>query len=317
MKIREFSSADYQALVIIHASQNIIWPEYPHTPEAWAKADQSRSPKTKYQRWVAIEAGKVVGFASYSNSPWTYPPGGADINIEVLPEFQRHGIGSALFKQILVGIQEFNPPALRANAFTNLPHGFSFLQKRGFYEAFRETPIHLDVTQFDFTPYKSLESKLNSQGIFIKTVQDLKIDSDRDRKIYDLMCLVCEDVPSEGDGIPLPDFKDWISWGLNDPSVLQDAFLIAVHQGQYVGLRELASYGDHEALLGGLLGVRGEYRQRGIALAMQLRNIAYAREQGYRLLKDCTAIQNAPMQKLFNRLGFTRDPEWQQCQKDL
>ena len=73
----------------------------------------------------------------------------------------------------------------------------------------------------------------------------------------------------------------------------------------------------NEALLGGLLGVHHDYRQRGIALAMQLRNIAYAREHGYRLLKDCTSIQNAPMQALFNQLGFTRDPEWQQCQKDF
>jgi RimJ/RimL family protein N-acetyltransferase len=50
---------------------------------------------------------------------------------------------------------------------------------------------------------------------------------------------------------------------------------------------------------------------------MVLRNIAYGREHGYTMLKDCTAIQNTPMQALFNRLGFERDPEWQQCQKDL
>jgi GNAT superfamily N-acetyltransferase len=63
--------------------------------------------------------------------------------------------------------------------------------------------------------------------------------------------------------------------------------------------------------------VQPEYSQRGIALVMQLRNIAHVREHGYRLLKDCTAIQNVPIQKLFNQLGFTRDPEWQQCQKDF
>jgi RimJ/RimL family protein N-acetyltransferase len=124
-------------------------------------------------------------------------------------------------------------------------------------------------------------------------------------------------MPHEGDQFAEPEFEDWVGWGLNDPTVLQDAFLIAVHGDDYVGLRDLSSYGDHEALLGGLLGVRREYRQRGIALAMQLRNIVYAREYGYRLLKDCTAVQNAPMQALFNQLGFTRDPEWQQCQKDL
>jgi CTP synthase (UTP-ammonia lyase) len=50
---------------------------------------------------------------------------------------------------------------------------------------------------------------------------------------------------------------------------------------------------------------------------MQLRGIAYAREHGYPVLKTCTGINNTPMQALFNKLGYARDPEWQQCQKDI
>ena len=317
MKIRTFTPDDYPAFVAIHNTQNIVWPERPRTPEAWAEADRNRSPKSRHQRWVAVENGTVVGFSSYDQSPWSYPPQSFYINVEVFPEYQRRGIGSALYDQLIEGLQEFSPPALRADAFTNLPHGFTFLQKRGFYEAFRETPVHLEVASFDASPYTELEPKLNSQGIFIKTVTELKPDPNRDRKIYELMCTVDEDVPHEGDQITEPDFDDWVGWGLNSPSVLQDAFLIAVQGDQYVGLRDLGNYADREALLGSLLGVRRDYRKRGIALAMQLRNIAYAREHHYRLLKDCTAIQNVPMQALFNQLGFVRDPEWQQCQKDF
>ena len=317
MQIRDFASEDYPALVAIHNSQNIIWPERPRSPEAWAEAERNRSPKSKFQRWVAVKDGRVVGFASYAQNPWNYPPQSFYINVEVLPEYQRRGIGSALYQQVMEGMQEFHPPALRADAFTNLPQGFAFLQKCGFYEAFRETPVHLDVTTFDSSPYADLESKLNAQGIFIKTVAELKSDPEHDRKIYELYCMVDVDVPHEGDEVVNPEFDDWLGWGLNHPSVMQDAYLIAVHGDDYVGLRELGSYSDHAVLLGGLLGVRRDYRKRGIAMAMQLRNIAYAQEHGYRLLKDCTAIQNMPMQAMFDQLGFTRDPEWQQCQKDL
>jgi GNAT superfamily N-acetyltransferase len=317
MNIRAFTSDDYQAIIDVHNSLHIVWPERPRTPQAWAEVDQHRSSKCKHQRWVAVENGRVVGFASYDQSPWSYPPQSFYVNVEVFPAHQHNGIGTALYDQVMAGLQEFSPPALRADAFTNLPQGFTFLQKRGFYEAFRETPVHLDVASFDASSYADLEPKLNSQGIFIKTVTELKPDPNRDRKIYELMCTVDEDVPHEGDQITEPDFDDWAGWGLNSPSVLQDAFLIAVHGDQYVGLRDLGNYADREALLGGLLGVRRDYRKRGIALAMQLRNIAYAREHGYRLLKDCTAIQNVPMQTMFNRLEFTRDPEWQQCQKDI
>jgi mycothiol synthase len=316
MKTRIFTPDDYMAMVAIHNSMNIIWPERPRTPEAWAMADRNRSPKFKYQRWVAVEDDSVVGLASYGQSAGDYHPQRFYINVEVRSEYQRRGIGAALYDQVMDGLQAFDPRVLRADAFTNLPQGFSFLQKRGFYEAFRETPVHLDVTDFDLSLYAGPEAKLNAQGIVLKTLRELESDPGRDRKIYDLYWQVDQDVPHEEAQIEKPGFDEWLTW-LNDPSVLQDAYLIAVQGDEYVGLRELGKYVDGDVLLGGLMGVRRDYRNRGIGLAMQLRGIAYAREHGYRLIKGCTAIQNAPMQTLFNRLGYARAPEWQQCQKDI
>ncbi len=317
VSLRSFSREDYPAMVEVHNSLNIGWPERPRTPEAWAEVDRNRSHKYKYQRWVAVANGSVIGFASYSQSPLAYPAQSLLINIEVHPEYQRHGIGSALYQQVIDGLQKFNPPALRADAFTNLPQGYTFLQKRGFYEAFRETPVHLNVAAFDPSPYKGLETRLMSKGIVIKTLQELKHDRERDRKVYDLYWKAADDVPQEGVPGEKPKFEEWLSWGLNDPSILHDAYFIAVCGDQYIGLRELGTFGDKDVLLGSLLGVRREYRKRGIGLALQLRGIAYAKEHGYRLLKTCTAVQNIPMQKLFDKLGYVRDPEWQQCQKDL
>ena len=108
-----------------------------------------------------------------------------------------------------------------------------------------------------------------------------------------------------------------MQWGLNDPTILHDAYFIAVRGDEYVGLRELGKDPDGDVLLGGLLGVRRADRRQGIGLMMQLRGIAYAREHDYPELKTCTAIHNFPMQALFNKLGYARDPEWQQCQKDI
>ena len=62
---------------------------------------------------------------------------------------------------------------------------------------------------------------------------------------------------------------------------------------------------------------RRAYRKQGISLAMTLRGIAYASEHSCPVLKTCTAIQNSSMQVLLNKLGFARDPEWLQCQKDV
>ena len=317
MNIRIFTADDYPAAVNIHNSLNIVWPEQPRTPEGWAEADRNQNPKCKYKRWVVVKDGDVVGFGSYGQNIFEYHPHRFNVNIEVSPNYQRQGFGAALYDRIMADLQPFDPHVLRADAFTNLPQGFPFLKKRGFYEAFRETPVHLDITSFDPSPYADLEAKLHEKGVVIKTLREMESDPDRDRKIHALYWEAFEDVPQEDFQVEKRDFDDWVKWGLNDPTILPDAYFIAVRGDEYVGLRELGKRPDGNALLGGLLGVRRAYRKQGIGLAMQLRGIAYAREHGYPELKTCTAVHNFPMQALFNKLGYTRDPEWLQCQKDI
>lgn len=317
MNVRTFTPDDYPAIVSIHNSLNIVWPEKPRTPEGWAEADRNRNPKCKRQRWVAAKDGNVVGFGSYGQNSFDYHPQRFYVNVEVSPEYQQQGIGAALYDQIMDRLEAFDPRVLRADAFTNLSQGFAFLKKRGFSEVFRETPVHLDVATFDPSPYADLEAKLRAQGVIIKTLRELESDPHHDHKLYDLYWEATEDLPTEGDGIEKQPFDEWVKWGLNDPTILHDAYFVALRGDDYIGLRELYKDPDNDVLQGGLLGVRRAERKRGIGLAMQLRGIAYAREHGYPVLKTCTAIQNAPMQALFDKLGYARDPEWQQCQKDI
>jgi mycothiol synthase len=317
MNIRVSTAEDFPAIVNIHNSLNIVWPERPRTPEVWAENDRKRNPKCKYQRWVALEDGAVVGFGYYGQNIFEYHPQLFYINIEVNPDYQRHGLGAALYDQIMAGLQPFAPRVLRADAFTNQPQGFPFLQKRGFYEAFRETPVHLDLKSFDPSPYTGLDAKLLGKGIVIKTLRELESDPNRDRKVYDLYTEVEQDVPHEDLEVEKEAYEEWLKWGLYHRSILHDAYFIALHADEYIGLRELGKDPDSDVLLGGLLGVRRSYRQQGIGLALQLRGIAFAREQGFPVLKTCTAVQNYPMQALFNKLGYARDPEWLQCQKDI
>ncbi len=216
----------------------------------------------------------------------------------------------------MAGLESLAPRVLRANAFANRPAGFQFLQRRGFYEAFRETPVHLDVAAFDPQPYAGLEDRLRERGISLTTLREQAADPERDQKLYELYWEATEDVPQEDTRIERQPFEEWVKWGLQDPTILPDAYFIARRGPDYIGLRELSQDPDSQVLLGGLLGVRRSERGQGLGLALQLRGIAYARAHGVPVLKTCTAIQNVPMQALFNKLGYARDPEWQQCQKD-
>lgn len=317
MIIRAFDSSDYAALVQIHDSLGVVWPEQPPTADGWAEADRRRNPKCLWRRWVAEREGAVVGFGQYWQSSFDYHPNRFYVNVEVRPADQRQGIGNALFETVLAALEPLQPKVLRANAFMNLPAGYRFLVRHGFREVFRETPVHLDVQAFDPTPYADLEARLRRKGIEIKSLRELETDPGRDERLYQLYWETAADVPQEDTRIEPQAFDEWVRWSLNDPTLLPDAYSVAIHDGVYVGLRELGQDPGSDTVWGGLLGVRRAYRRQGIGLALQLRGIRYAQARGCARLKTCTAIQNIEMQALFNKLGYARDPEWQQCQKDL
>jgi mycothiol synthase len=315
MNIRKLTPTDYPAIVEIHNSLNIVWPTWPGNTAAWIEADRNRDPKCRVQRFVAEEGGQVVGAASYANRLDDYHPQKFYINIEVLAAFRNRGIGAALHDQLMEDLQQFDPRILRTDILVNQIQSYPFMEKRGFKEVWRETPVHLEVAKFDLKPYVGLESDLATAGITICTLAELAGDPDRDRKVYDLYMELAKDVPSElPEFVPAP-YEDWLKWCLYDPATNPDAVALAVFQDQYVSLHDMGVETSGQALLGGLLGTLPAFRNKRIGLALVLRAIKFAQQNSITEFKTCTAKVNLQMQALFNKLGFDRDPEWLQCEK--
>jgi len=313
MIIRDFVADDYPSAVKIH---NTIYPDRARIADVWARDDNLRHSKCEMRRWIAEEANAAVGLAGYSQSLFDYHPGKFHVTVQVLPAFRCRGIGSALYDQIRDGLQSFDVSKLRADGYANLPEGVRFMEKRGFVEVFRERPLQLDVLAFDPGPHVGLEEQLRNQGIEIKSLRDLEHDSNRDRKVYDLYWEATEDVPKEHSITPMA-FDEWVEWTLRDPLVAHEGYFIAVCGESYVGISEFGGSGDDDVLRAGLVGVRRSYRGRGIAQAMQVRAINYARTHGHPLIKTSTSVTNRPMLALYGRLGFDPQPDWIQLEKAL
>ena len=67
----------------------------------------------------------------------------------------------------------------------------------------------------------------------------------------------------------------------------------------------------------GFTGVRREVRGRGIATALKLESIRYAREQGYREIRTMNNALNQSMLRINEALGFRREPAWITFEKKL
>ena len=315
MRIRPSTPGDYPSVVAIH---NTLYPPRPTTVQAQLEADQHRKPEHRHQVWVALldEADRqptVAGYGGYDQYPG-YHAQKFHVFVNVLPDYQRQGFGVALYDQVMAGLQPFTPTTWRADCFGNLPQGIRFAEERGFKEVFRETPLLLDVTAFDPAPYAGLEARLRAQGIEIKTVRDLENDLHRNRKVYDLYWETFRDVPQEGETVPAP-FDEWLDWDIEDPGMSPDGYFIAVCGQDYIALSEFARKPDTGILQAGLAGVRRAFRNKRIALALQVRAIAYARQIGCSCIETSTPITNVPMRALYAQLGFIRQPGWLQMEK--
>lgn len=153
-------------------------------------------------------------------------------------------------------------------------------------------------------------------GITITTLtEEKKNDPNWLVKIHELHTLIMADVPASSPYTPVP--LDHFQRSLiDDPDLLPDGFFIAKDGELYVGesfvWQALAEPGH---LYHGLTGVRCEYRGKGIAMALKLQVIEYAKAHRYTLIKTGNDTENLPILSLNEKLGFVRQPAWIEYEK--
>lgn len=316
MLIREATEKDYAAIVDIQNKQKLSWPERAGTVEALKQGDARRNPRFAYNRWIAEIDQQTVGFCSYAQiSPYNQHTT-FYINVAVREKYRNQGIGTALCKMMFNELNKYPDAIICADAFDIYPGGLNFLAKFGIKETWRETPVELDVSKCDTAILKSILQKLADENIEIKTIAELSSDPERNRKMYDIYTTLSVQVPGEeGYVYSKPDYHDWLAGQIDDPSILHDAYLIVLHEGKYVGLKEVGMELNSQAIQCGLMAVLPEYQRKGIAYAMQLKTIEYAKGINCRMLKSCTATSNLPMQNLYAKLGYKKVYEWIQCMR--
>ena len=303
--IRPFTPDDYPALIAI---ANPTLANEPSTIEEVRYNDEHRNPLCKFQRWIAEVDGRIVAAAEYDQNIRRYHPRKFWIDGIVHVDYQGQGIGTALYNQVITALQLLNPLSVQSQVREDKRHSIQFLQKRGFREVWWRWESHLDVAAFDLAPYRGLEKQLRTQGIEIKTFRELETDPERNRKLHALENELVADVPNMDERTPIT--YDMFMHTINSPYMLPDAYSVALCNGEYIGVNTLYKHRASNYLHTGLTGVKQAYRRRGIATALKLRGIAYAKEHGHTTIRVHNDAINRPMLAINARLGFVRQPAW-------
>jgi GNAT superfamily N-acetyltransferase len=158
-QIRTFAEADRAAVI---AMCDTIYPEY--REGGWHAAEQFDSERFTSYRYVA-EARHLLGYAAIRY----LRQGHGRVDLMVLPEWRRRGVGTGLMKRLLQDLRSVNSVAAHARVREDHEEALSFLRNRGFTEHQRMYGLRLCIAEAELDRCWPLVNLLQAEGIQIST----------------------------------------------------------------------------------------------------------------------------------------------------
>jgi mycothiol synthase len=121
-----------------------------------------------------------------------------------------------------------------------------------------------------------------------------------DEELYSLHAEVMADKPTVIQGAAMP-FEAWVATSLADRDL--NGIIVAMHADEMIGLSMM--WTESDALLVAATGVHRDWRGKGIARALKLIGVRYAKQQQLPM-RTMNASGNKSIIKLNESLGFVR-----------
>lgn len=307
-QMRAYVPTDYPALEPLARAVHADLPACPlQYHREWQIAidapEQHRSGACAYV--VQADSGQIVGYGSI----WpTTSRLAIRMHILVAPPWQGQGIGSRLYERLLTDLQPLQVPYVQARIRDARTQAVAFASRRGFAVTQHMVYLRLRVANANPDAFTPLFQRLAGRGIVLTTLaEEQKHEPACWARLCDLFNAVHPDTPegqiSPGNPVAETQFVDMLQGCLDLP----DAHFIAKVDNQYIGWSPLTQRDAEAGALnvGILTGVRREYRRQGVATALKVQTIAYAKQHGFREIVTKTA--NPAMLSLMEKLGFQHE----------
>lgn len=314
MKLRPFAETDYAAVTHIW---NSLFPDWQRGPHEMQQLDQNRPSGQHCVRWVLEDAGQAVGYGGLAHLPGMFHPQRLALEGGVLPAYQGQGWGRALWQVLQSEWQKLDAAELLLQVTEDHPRALRFVQARGFTERKRDFVSVLSLAQANLDELPALQQRLAHQGIELRSLAQLQANDDQTAsKLHGLFSQVRLDIPRSAPPTPIA-LEFFVNNVLSGPEFEPRAIWVALHGPQWVGFS--GAFPSHEpgVLDQWMTGTLPQYRSRGVAWALKLQLLHYARSAGFVQVRTDNDSRNQAMLALNRKLGFVPNSATLTCVKTL
>ena len=265
----------------------------------WLKRRQRFDESRYFRRQYVVEEEKIIAYGAVEQS--VYLPR-YRLLLLTDPKWIERGVGDLLLNRLMDDLREAHAITVSCRQYASETELVDLLLRHGFNESSRMFDLRLDVTAINVSQLAPLVNQLAEQSISISTFAEERARDPRCiEKLYELTTALSEDGPFVP---PAYNAREALMW-LEMPYVLPEAYFIAKRNDNYIGVSDVSLF---EAMPGGLTagftGVKREYRRRGLATALKLSGIAYARSHSYQILQAFNRPEQTAIRALNEKLGF-------------
>ncbi len=307
--IRPFkpSNGEYEDVVAI---ENANYPDALFAVTEFRFMDESSGEHVLHERLVAERNERLVGFITYEQPWWSSQEGKYHLWLAVDPDWHDTAVPGELYSAALQALGKYHPRQLTTEFREDQQYLIELFERQGFQRTQRMPISALDVGAFEEAPFASALERAQAAGIRIISLAELaNADEEWQRQVWDLEWAILQDVPHP-DPLTRSPFEEWLVRTFDSPSFTADGYFLARNGEAFVGMSSLwKSAADKSKLYTGLTGVLPAYRRQGIATALKVHGLRFAREYGAQSVETDNE-ENNPMLDLNKQLGFREKPAY-------
>lgn len=166
--------------------------------------------------------------------------------------------------------------------------------------------LELDVPGFRAEDFEAVVQRCRDAGFVITTLAALGDSPHNRRAPYELNRLCSADISARG---PFYTFDEDVQERVDVPSFDPAGLVVALRERAWVGMSATSDHRGAGYMFNEMTGVIAEHRRTGLAVAMKVAGVAWARSCEVETIRSVHHAGNDRVIAMNRRLGY-RDADW-------